>query len=106
MAEMLTIPVTEYPATYGETDHILVDVREVDEYAAGHLPGAVNVPLSTITDNTDKIPADVTVLLVCQHGGRSQRAAEYLNSLGNYVTLVNLDGGTHDWMVAGNPLEQ
>jgi rhodanese-related sulfurtransferase len=106
MAEMLTIPVNDYPATYGETEHVLVDVREVDEYTAGHLPGAINVPLSIITENTDKIPKDVTVLLVCQHGGRSQRAAEYLNSLGGYVTLVNLDGGTHDWAGAGNPIER
>lgn len=106
MSEIVTVDVTEYP-NYEETDHILVDVREIDEYEDGHLPGAVNIPLSVFGQRFDEIPTDKTVVLVCKMGGRSMQAATFLAMQDEYANtqLVNLDGGTHGWMEAGKPVE-
>ncbi len=106
MAEVKVIDVVDYPSQYADGEYVLVDVREADEYADGHLPGAVNVPLSTLKDNYEQIPTDKTVLLVCQMGGRSMRAAEFLQGTGKYDDLVNLDGGTLGWMDVGNAIEK
>lgn len=104
MASIQNVDVVTYE-NYQDTDHILVDVREVDEYAEGHLPGAVNIPLSGLQANISQIPTDKTVLLVCRTGGRSMMAAEFLASTNKYQELVNLDGGTLGWMRAGKPIE-
>lgn len=59
---------------------LLVDVREAEEYAAGHIPGAVNAPLSTI-EGAD-LPADRPLFLYCLRGSRSARAARILRRRG------------------------
>ena len=59
---------------------LLVDVREVDEFKAGHIPGAVNEPLSTI-DQT-KLPKDKPLFLYCLRGSRSKRAEGMLKRMG------------------------
>ena len=59
----------EYRTTYGA---ILVDVREADEFASGHILGAENAPLSTI--NQTKLPKDAPLFLYCLRGTRSRRA--------------------------------
>jgi rhodanese-related sulfurtransferase len=106
MTDVKVIDVTEYNI-YADTDHILVDVREVDEYEEGHLPGAVNIPLSQFTDRYTEIPQDKAVLLVCKLGGRSMQAAQFMATQDKgYPELVNLDGGTMDWIAAGNPVEK
>ena len=58
---------------------ILVDVREADEYASGHIPGAVNAPLSTINNTT--LPKDKPLFLYCLRGTRSKRAARILKNI-------------------------
>ncbi len=84
---------------------VLVDVREPDEYARGHVPGASLVPLSTIADRLDELAAreGEEVLVVCQLGGRSMKAAELLVARG--VHAVNVSGGTQAWIDAGKPTE-
>jgi rhodanese-related sulfurtransferase len=105
MSQVKNIDVTEYK-NYEETDHILVDVREVDEYTDGHLPGAVNIPLSEFAERYVEIPTDKTVLLVCKSGGRSFQAAQFLAMQeADYPELINLDGGTMGWATTGNPIE-
>lgn len=99
------INVNDYPDIYKDSDHVLIDVREVDEFTSGHLPGAVNIPLSQFQARFTEIPTGKTVLLVCQTGGRSMMAAEFLEHTGQYTDMVNLDGGTLGWMRAGNPTE-
>lgn len=81
----------------------LLDVREVDEYVSGHVPGAVNLPLSSLVDNTDSIPTSGTVHVVCQAGGRSARACEFLSQLPAFanVSFVNVAGGTGGWIIEG-----
>ena len=59
---------------------ILVDVREADEFASGHIPGAVNEPLSTV--NKTALPKDAPLFLYCLRGTRSKRAAGILKRMG------------------------
>jgi rhodanese-related sulfurtransferase len=78
---------------------VVIDVRETDEYVSGHVPGAVSVPLSVLVDNVDTFPDSTTAYVICQAGGRSMRACEYLEGLGKSV--VNVAGGTGAWIASG-----
>jgi rhodanese-related sulfurtransferase len=80
----------------------LIDVREVEEFAAGHVPGAVNLPMSTIGENLDALP-DGAFDVICQVGGRSARVVQALEARGYDAT--NVDGGTGAWAEAGYPVE-
>ena len=86
-------------------DYQLIDVREDDEYAAGRLPGAINIPLSEFMARADEINEDSPALLVCNTGVRSSQAAMYLYSLG-YERLYNLEDGTKGWLNDGLPVER
>ncbi|MCC2317977.1 rhodanese-like domain-containing protein [Cellulomonas chengniuliangii] len=82
----------------------VVDVREDHEYAHGHIPGAVSVPLSELVARHAEIGAlPGTVYLVCEVGGRSGQAAAWLEGQG--YDVVNVAGGTSAWRHAGLPLE-
>src|SRR5690606_16861514 len=54
---------------------LIVDVRMPDEYAAGHVPGAVLMPLPEVPDRAGELPSDVPVYVICRSGARSQRAS-------------------------------
>ncbi|MGB7962351.1 MAG: rhodanese-like domain-containing protein, partial [Propionicimonas sp.] len=56
----------------------LVDVREVHEYRAGHVPGAVNIPLSLLPLRVSELPASKPLYVICQSGGRSMQASSWL----------------------------
>lgn len=86
------------------TDYALIDVRETDEYASGHLAGAINIPLSELQDRYGEITTEKPIVLVCARGGRSARAAEFIATKG-YTSLYNLDGGTLGWIEEGYPVE-
>jgi len=98
------IDVAAYQAQFAATPHRLIDVREADEYRRGHLPQAVNIPLSAFQDRVAEVGKDLPIVLVCASGGRSAMTAEYLLSLG-YEQIYNLAGGTMSWMMRGLPLE-
>ena len=78
---------------------VVIDVREPDEYAAGHIPGAWPLPLGEVAARHGEVPTDQPVYLVCRSGARSLRAAEYLRGVG--VDAVNVAGGTLAWVDAG-----
>lgn len=80
---------------------VLVDVREPDEYAAGHAPGAVSVPLGTLT--ADKVPAGIDLLLICRSGRRSAKAVRQLSAAGRHA--LNVDGGMEAWQAGGLAME-
>jgi glyoxylase-like metal-dependent hydrolase (beta-lactamase superfamily II)/rhodanese-related sulfurtransferase len=83
---------------------LVVDVREPGEYAAGHLPGAVSIPQADLALRLDELPRDREVLVVCEGGTRSVRAARFLKQTG-FVSVTNLAGGTSAWRNAGLPTE-
>ena len=80
-----------------ETNYIILDVRRPDEFAAGHIPNAINVPNETI--GTAEIPElphkDQLIMVYCRSGRRSKEAAEKLVKLG-YTNIVEF-GGILDW---------
>jgi rhodanese-related sulfurtransferase len=79
---------------------ILIDVREVDEYVSGHVPGAINIPLSELVGRESECGLGDTVYVICQAGGRSARACEHLSQQLNLqgVSFVNVLGGTGAWI--------
>jgi len=81
----------------------LVDVREEDEFAAGHVPGAVNLPMSTLGEHLDELP-EGAFDVICAAGGRSGRVVQALESRGFDAT--NVDGGTNEWIAQGYPTER
>lgn len=83
---------------------LLIDVREPDEYRVGHVPGAINVPLSELPDRVADCTSAATVHLVCQSGGRSLRACEFLSAQpgASGTTFVNVSGGTKGWIALGH----
>ena len=79
----------------------VLDVREDVEWAAGHIEGAVHIPLSELPARLADVP-DAQTLVVCKVGGRSAQATMWLAQQGYEV--VNLDGGMLDWEAAGRPM--
>lgn len=80
----------------------LIDVRETDEYTAGHVPGAVHVALGTVSQHVGAFRGDGPAYVICRSGARSMRACEYLAQEG--VEAVNIAGGTLDWVAGGRPV--
>lgn len=77
----------------------LLDVREDDEWEAGHAPQANHIPLGELENRYQEVPLDRTVICICRGGGRSARAAEALAGVG-YRTY-NLAGGMRAWASDG-----
>lgn len=101
-AEVPTASVTELPSE----GLLLVDVRENDEWAAGHAPEALHIPLGDLPSRVDELaelPDDRPVYVVCRTGGRSARATMWLNSAG-VVDAVNVAGGMKSWQTEGRVL--
>jgi len=82
---------------------VLVDVREDGEWAAGHAPGAVHVPLGQLAERVGELPTGRPLVMVCRLGGRSARATAFL--VGEGHDAVNLEGGMQAWAAAGLPVE-
>jgi rhodanese-related sulfurtransferase len=81
----------------------LIDVREPDEFEAGHVPGAVLVPLGEVTDRAEEFRGDGPTYVICRSGARSMRACEHVAERG--IEVVNVAGGTMAWMLAGHDVE-
>ena len=81
---------------------ILVDVREDDEWAQGHAPGALHIPMADIPARFGEIDMDADVYVVCRQGGRSLQVVQYLNNVGFEAT--NVRDGMVAWQKAGRPL--
>jgi rhodanese-related sulfurtransferase len=80
----------------------LLDVRENEEWLAGHAPQAAHVPMGEIQDRVSELPVDRTVVCVCRVGGRSGAVAKVLVASG--YDARNLDGGMLAWAAAGLPV--
>lgn len=73
----------------------LVDVREIDEWEAGHIEEAAHLPLSELQERIGELPKDEPLIMVCRSGGRSGKACDFLQAHGYSVT--NMKGGMLEW---------
>ncbi|WP_108669113.1 rhodanese-like domain-containing protein [Peribacillus acanthi] len=73
----------------------IIDVREVDEVAAGKIPGAVNIPLILVEFRMHELDKSKEYIMVCRSGGRSGRASQFLESQG--FKVINMAGGMLNW---------
>ena len=85
-----------------DTGAILIDVREPQEWQAGHAQGARHIPLAQLDQRQRELPTGRPIITVCRSGARSARAASLLAEQGREVS--NLDGGMRAWAVAGLPV--
>jgi rhodanese-related sulfurtransferase len=83
---------------------LVIDVRSPEEFAAGHVPGAVNIPHDLVASRLAEIPKDKEVVLYCRSGRRSGLAAETLEANG-YKDLRLMQGDMPGWEKAGLPVE-
>ena len=82
----------------GASSAVIVDVRSPEEFAQGHVEGAINIPLDALALRASELPRDAPVVTVCgKGGGRSERAAEQLRASG-FPSARSLCGGTRAWM--------
>ena len=88
------------PLEVGET--FLLDVREDEEWAEGHAPTAVHVPMFDVPAQLASLPADQPLAVICHVGGRSARVADWLRAQG--FDAHNVEGGMDAWQAAGLPV--
>ena len=82
----------------------VLDVREDHEYTAGHVPGAVHVPMGEVPTRLAELPADQPVFVICAVGGRSRQVVDHLRAHG--LTAFNVSDGTSGWAQRGWPLDR
>jgi rhodanese-related sulfurtransferase len=80
----------------------LLDVREDDEWVAGHAPDAVHIPVGAIAGRVAEIPQDREIYVICRSGARSAYASQALAGAGR--TTINVADGMTGWAVAGRPM--
>lgn len=97
------VDLDDFAAAHSQGAYV-VDVREPDEWASGHVPGAVHVPMNDVPDRREEIPTDQPVFVICASGGRSRQVVDFLRAQG--VTAVNVAGGTNAWAQRGWPLDR
>jgi hydroxyacylglutathione hydrolase len=91
--------IRQNPAVY------LLDVREPDEYAAGHIPGITLIPMGEVAARLDELPRDKEIIVTCRTGNRSSQVADLLREQG-FTNVHNMTGGIVAWEEAGYPVEQ
>jgi rhodanese-related sulfurtransferase len=103
------VTATETAVDVAEADRLrragalVVDVRGGEEWARGHIPGALHLPLDELTDRRAELPPERDLLVLCQRGFRSAGAAGRLRQAG--FTAVNVKGGLNAWIARGLPME-
>ena len=83
----------------------LLDVREPDEYAAGHIPGITLIPMGEVAARLAELPRDKEIIVTCRTGNRSGQVADLLREQG-FTNVHNMSGGIVAWEEAGYPVEQ
>ncbi len=85
-------------------DSTVVDVRNPHEWEAGHVEGAVWIPVDDIIPRFDELPGEGNLLFICEVGARSGLAAEYAAAMGADTSrLFNIEDGTPAWIAQGLP---
>jgi rhodanese-related sulfurtransferase len=83
-------------------DAVFLDVREPDEWQAGHVEGAVHIPLADLPARINELSPDDNMVVICRSGARSGRAVAWLNQ--NGFDVLNVDGGMVAWAAAGQKM--
>jgi rhodanese-related sulfurtransferase len=83
-------------------DRQIIDIRSPSEFATGHIPTAINIPLDQIESRIHDLNSEASIVLVCQVGKRARMAAALLDSC--RLSISVLDGGTDAWIKAGLPV--
>ncbi|MCA1981857.1 rhodanese-like domain-containing protein [Nocardioides nematodiphilus] len=96
----MSIPTVEINGVPDPIPVPVVDVREEHEWAAGHIEGAIHIPLGVLPVRAHELP-EGQFLVVCHLGGRSAQAVQWLTRNGH--DAVNLAGGMDAWEAAGRP---
>lgn len=78
----------------------MLDVREPDEWTAGHIPGATLIPLGQLAGRIAEVPRDRMVVTVCRSGNRSAQAREILRAAG-FEAVASMAGGMNEWTAEG-----
>jgi rhodanese-related sulfurtransferase len=94
--------IPDVPAAAVPDDVWLLDVREDDEWAAGHAPDARHIPLGELGARAAEVPQDELIYVICRSGARSARAADALAGAG--WRAVNVAGGMQQWDAAGRAM--
>ena len=81
----------------------MLDVREPDEWAAGHIEGATLIPLGELAARAKEVPADRQVVVVCRSGNRSAQGRDVLLGAG-LSSVTSMAGGMNDWAASGRPV--
>ena len=93
----------DYVADFDDpASHLLIDVRTPEEFASGHIEGAVNIPVEEMQGRLDEIPGDTPIVVYCRSGNRSATAARILTDA-DYAPVYDL-GGIQDWVAEGLPI--
>lgn len=82
---------------------VVIDVREPYEYASGHVPGALSIPMHLVPLRVDEIPSNRDVYVICAGGNRSWQVCHYLGQRG--IEAINVTGGTQAWALSGLPID-
>jgi len=85
-----------------EAGALVLDVRQPDEWAAGHIPDATLVPLGDLSARMAEVPKDRQVVVVCRSGNRSAQGRDILLGAG-YPSVTSMAGGMNGWAAAGYP---
>jgi len=100
------IDIEEAKQMLGNGDAVIIDVRNLNEYQSGHVPGASLIPVNSVFQRREELPADKKIIFICAVGQRSALAAEMAAAGGLPADrLYNLEGGTDAWRKAGEPIE-
>lgn len=89
---------------HGKEDVTFVDVREVPEWNAGHLPGSIHIPLDELARRADELPKATQIITVCRSGNRSLHAVDILQAKG-HGDVKSMAGGIIEWAENGRPVE-
>jgi rhodanese-related sulfurtransferase len=102
IAQLPAVELARWRADASRAAPLVVDVREPWELELCRIEGSVSIPLGELERRKDELPHERPLVLVCHHGGRSQRAAMLLSGAG-FKEVHNLAGGVESWAVSVDP---
>jgi rhodanese-related sulfurtransferase len=104
-AAVKSVPVAAAKTAVEAGNVQFIDVRTAEEYAGGHAPKAVNLPLDGLEKDLARLDRNKPVYVICETGRRSEKGAEILRK-NAFAELYNVEGGTSAWRAAGLPIEK